>query len=110
MILTSSVSTKKSKTKQFPTILIMKENVMEYFKPDEQMRTMFFCFFSVMTQAYSEKKRKFRVLLPGVEPFIAHMPLIDIPILAVRRMFVPLTSHESPEAQWESIRTSLGRS
>ena len=33
-------------------------------------------------------------------PLIAHMPLIDILILAVCRMFNGLSSHESPVAQW----------
>ena len=43
--------------------------------------------------------------------FFAHMPLIDIPILAVCRIFVPgtlcngLSSYESPVAQCKSIQT-----
>ena len=39
-------------------------------------------------------------------PLIAHMPLIDILILAICRMFNGLSSHESPVAQWQSVRTS----
>ena len=61
-------------------------NVMEYFKPGGQMR---------MTQPVSLLNNNIILIFsPGLKysitfPFIAHMPLIDIQILAVCRTFVP---------------------
>ena len=76
-ILTTAICYKLQKT-----CYTLKGNVMEYFKPGEQMRMMYY---SVMTQTNSEKE----IPSAPVSGQTSYEPSLN-----------GLSSHESPVAQW----------